>query len=251
MPDDSPKFKIKNFRCPRCHAISQQQWFDGKLAASTVNNLISHMYYEYRTSITDYEQQAVEKFVQATKNGISKGLECFIPSSFAISTCMSCNDISLWVDEEIVYPKMMLIDPPNNDLDEDIISLYNEAANIYSDSPKGATALLRLALQKILIQVGKEGKSINDDIKELVSEGLSQKIQQALDLLRVVGNNAVHPGQINIDDNSDIAFKLFHILNFIADEMITKPKELDTLYNDIVPEETKGHINRRDGRDGD
>ncbi|WP_415663473.1 DUF4145 domain-containing protein [Vibrio taketomensis] len=49
---------------------------------------------------------------------------------------------------------------------------------------------------------------MNNDIKELVSEGLSPKIQQALDSLRVVGNNAVHPGQINIDDNAEVAYKL-------------------------------------------
>lgn len=137
--------------------------------------------------------------------------------------------------------------PPNNDIDENIKALYQEAATIFIDSPRGATALLRLALQMLLKQLGKSGENINNDIKELVSEGLSPKIQQALDLLRVVGNNAVHPGQINIDDNSEIAFKLFHILNFIADEMITKPKELELLYSNVIPEETKKHIKQRDG----
>jgi hypothetical protein len=65
-------------------------------------------------------------------------------------------------------------------------------------------------------------------------------------LLRVVGNNAVHPGQIDLEDNRHIAVKLFDMLNFIAEELITKPKELDLLYRDIVPEETQEHIQRRD-----
>ena len=108
--------------------------------------------------------------------------------------------------------------------------------------------MLRLALQLLLKQLGKSGKNINNDIKELVSEGLSPKIQKALDLLRVVGNNAVHPGQIDLEDGRDIALKLFHVLNFIADEMISKPKELDLLYADVVPEETQKHINERDGK---
>lgn len=77
--------------------------------------------------------------------------------------------------------------------------------------------------------------------KDLVSEGLSQTIQKALDLLRVVGNNAVHPGQIDLEDGRDIALNLFYILNFIAHEMITKPKELARFYDDVVPEETKKH----------
>jgi hypothetical protein len=70
---------------------------------------------------------------------------------------------------------------------------------------------------------------------------------QALDILRVIGNNAVHPGQIDVDDNKDVALKLFKILNMIADDMITKPKEMENLYNDIIPDEIKNHINDRDG----
>lgn len=131
-------------------------------------------------------------------------------------------------------------------MDENIKALYIEASTILIDSPKGSTALLRLALQMLLKQVGKSGKNINNDIKELVAEGLSPKIQQALDLVRVIGNNAVHPGEINLDDNAEIAEKLFSVLNYIADQLITKPKELESLYKDLIPLETQEHIKQRD-----
>ncbi|MEI8646791.1 hypothetical protein P4S73_00880 [Paraglaciecola sp. Hal342] len=55
----------------------------------------------------------------------------------------------------------------------------------------------------------------------------------------------MHPGQIDLEDGRDIALKLFHVLNFIADEMISKPKELDLLYSDVVPEETQQHIKEK------
>jgi hypothetical protein len=132
-------------------------------------------------------------------------------------------------------------------MDEEIKNLYLEAATIFTDSPKGSAALLRLALQKLLKQVGEKGENINNDIKKLVSKNLDPKIQQALDLMRIVGNNAVHPGEINLDENKDLAVELFYILNFIADQMITRPKELDLLYNKIIPKETQEHIKRRDG----
>ncbi|MCA8917272.1 MAG: hypothetical protein KDB90_17910, partial [Planctomycetes bacterium] len=74
------------------------------------------------------------------------------------------------------------------------------------------------------------------------------KIQQALDLLRVVGNNAVHPGIIDFDDNEEVALKMFQALNLIADEMITKPKEIDELYQSVMPEQAKVHIQNRDGK---
>ena len=96
--------------------------------------------------------------------------------------------------------------------------------------------------------MGKPGKNINSDIKSLVADGLSPKIQQALDVLRVVGNNAVHPGQIDLADSNEFADKLFQILNFIAEEMLTKPRELNELYSTVVPDDTKQHIIERDGR---
>lgn len=90
-------------------------------------------------------------------------------------------------------------------------------------------------------------KNLNDEIKELVSEGLNPKIQQALDLVRVVGNNAVHPGQISFDDDNMIAIKMFSLINLIADELITRPKEIESLYEEAVPKELKEYIRKRDG----
>ena len=37
-------------------------------------------------------------------------------------------------------------------------------------------------------------------------------------------------------------------MNIIANEMITHPKEIEALYNEIIPEETKKHINMRNGK---
>jgi hypothetical protein len=241
-----PEFKSKKFKCPNCKVVSQQRWFDSQLSSKAANSIIDNVFYEYRSSVRDYTQDAIKSFIEHVEIANDRQIRQFIPSKFAISTCQSCNDISVWVDAEMIYPRKTPVDPPNDDMDEDIKALYLEAATIFTDSPKGSTAILRLALQKLLKQIGKKGKNINNDIKELVSEGLSPKIQQALDLLRVIGNNAVHPGQIDLDDNKDVALKLFHILNFISEEMITKPKELDFLYSDLIPDDTKEHIKQRD-----
>ena len=96
-----------------------------------------------------------------------------------------------------------------------------------------------------MLILGETGENINEDIKSLVSKGLPTKIQQALDYCRVIGNNAVHPSQINIDDTPEIAQVLFKMINFIIEEMITKPKELDELYN-LLPESARTAIEKRD-----
>lgn len=237
-----PQYGKNRFQCPHCSTVATQEWFTANNASNTARGILSHLYLDYRSGISDTTQTNISRFLDSVNNNFYR----FVPKEFAVATCYSCNKFTLWVNQEVVYPKKTLIPLPNDDLDEDIKSLYLEAANILIESPKGSTALLRLALQKLLKQVGKSGKNINNDIKDLVAEGLSPKIQQALDLLRVIGNNAVHPGQINLDDNAEVAEKLFSILNFIADELITKPKELEILYANLIPPDTQEHIKQRD-----
>ena len=250
MTDNSPAFGKSKLECPHCNVVSQQSWFNEGVSSTVINKIITHSYLDYRSGIPDYKQDAISAFINSNKASIASGIKHYMPPELSISTCTTCNETAIWIGEEIVYPLKSAIDPPNEDLDDDIKSLYNEAASIYALSPKGSSALLRLALQKMMKQIGKNGDNINNDIKELVASGLSVKIQQALDIVRVVGNNAVHPGQIDFDDGNDVANRLFHLINFIANELITKPKELDDLYTEIVPEETRGHISQRDSSDG-
>jgi hypothetical protein len=53
------------------------------------------------------------------------------------------------------------------------------------------------------------GKDITKDIGSFVKKGLSPKIQKALDIVRVVGNESVPPGQIDLNDNPATTTKLF------------------------------------------
>jgi len=73
----------------------------------------------------------------------------------------------------MIYPKTIKVSLPNEDLDGDIKKDYLEAANIFNDSPRASTALLRLALQKLCKQLGEKGDNINADIAALVKKGLN------------------------------------------------------------------------------
>lgn len=145
----------------------------------------------------------------------------------------------------MIYPDSSGIQPPNPDLAEDIIDDYLEAANIIHRSPRGAVALLRLSIQKLCKQLGEQGKNINDDIANLVQKGLPPTIQKALDIVRVIGNEAVHPGQIDLKDDKETASKLFDLINIIAQVMITQPKEIAALY-ETLPADKKAGIADRD-----
>lgn len=131
---------------------------------------------------------------------------------------------------------------------EDVLEDYEEARDIVGRSSKGAAALLRLAIQKLCKHLGEPGKNINDDIAALVKKGLPVMIQQALDSVRVVGNEAVHPGTIDLDDSPEIAQKLFVFINVIVDDRISKPKLIGQYYNTVLPQEKRNAIDLRDGK---
>jgi hypothetical protein len=105
---------------------------------------------------------------------------------------------------------------------DDVKAHFNEARSVYNLSPKAAAALLRLAIQHLSVDLGGSGKDLNADIAKLVQNGLPLKIQQALDVVRVIGNNAVHPGLISIDDKPEQVKKLFGDLPDTSKEQIAK-----------------------------
>lgn len=161
-----------------------------------------------------------------------------------LSDCSCCKKYAIWYKDKMLFPSATGVQPPNIDLTDEIINDYLEAASIVNNSPRGSAALLRLALQKLCIELG-ENKNIDKAIGSLVTKGLSPTIQKALDIVRVVGNEAVHPGQIDLKDNKEIALKLFELINFIAHKMITEPKEIEALYQ-TLPEEKREFIEERD-----
>jgi len=64
-------------------------------------------------------------------------------------------------------------------------------------------------------------------------------------VVRVVGNKAVHPGQIAFDvDDASTVRMLMHLINIIVNRMISEPKEIEELYEQL-PESVKDAISKR------
>ncbi len=160
--------------------------------------------------------------------------------------CGHCHKWSYWYKKQMIVPSSAPVPPPHVDMPQECLADYDEARDIVAISPRAASALLRLALQKLMTVLGEKGRNINDDIGELVKKGLPVLVQQALDFCRVVGNNAVHPGEIEINDTPEIAHNLFVMMNLIVEERISRPKHIQSLY-DKLPEGARKAIEKRDG----
>lgn len=147
--------------------------------------------------------------------------------------CDHCKETSLWRDDPSKAAKGALILPSSVnapaahvDLPDECKIDFEEAREISAVSPRGAAALLRLSVQKLCSHLGGSGENINDDIKMLVSRGLAPQVQQALDIVRVTGNHAVHPGEIALNDSPEHVTVMFEMINLIVEELITRPKQI-------------------------
>jgi hypothetical protein len=167
--------------------------------------------------------------------------------NISLSECFDCRRIAVWLVDRLVWPMRGEAPLPNPDLPKDIRDDYDEASAILDLSPRGAAALLRLAIQKLCIFLGQKGKNLNKDIGALVKKGLDSKVAKSLDVVRVIGNNAVHPGKVDMKDDRATAEKLFRLLNLIADKMISDPKHVDEFFNSL-PEDARKAILERDAK---
>jgi hypothetical protein len=243
------------FNCPHCGALAKQTWHnvaaDPYLRDYTPR--IIHQEDVENADLAKVKEEKQGELLQRLER-IAKGLpfirndhgshSCTIENVW-VARCFNCDEISIWVREKAIYPQIANAPIPNPDLSSDVLRDYREAGAILNESPRGAAALLRLAIQKICKELGGEGESINADIAHLVSTGLDKRVQQALDVVRVVGNNAVHPGLIDLRDNRAIAEKLFDLVNIIADIMISQPKHIQAMF-DGLPAGSRRAIQKRD-----
>lgn len=208
----APAYYSDGFHCPHCNTFAHQEWWD--------------------TTFKD------------ASNCYSAGID-----NLSVSFCAKCRDYSLWLDDEkrMIYPQISLAPMPEADLPDDAKADFLEARNIVMASPRGAAALLRLALQKLLIHLGEEGKHIDTDIANLVKKGLRPEVQRSLDTVRIIGNESVHPGQMDLKADQTTAIALFRLINFIVLDRITSLKEIDDIYGSL-PSSKIDAINKRDNK---
>jgi hypothetical protein len=175
--------------------------------------------------------------------------------------CQSCEQPSLWrVDPRSMLPGSTLTaqmvwpveggPPPHDDMPGEARRHYEQARKVLGASPQAAAALLRVATEAIVHHLlERDGLMLDKGIEELVRQGrIRTDVKKACDVLRVTGNNMLHPGQISAtQDTESVALRLFELVNLIVAQAITEPALIESLYADLPPEKIAG-IETRDRR---
>lgn len=244
-PYKAPSFREDAFNCSQCGAYAKQWWHYGAKATD-------------RTLLQGNAQVFIPEGLEGSAFSRITGIW--------VSECERCKKETLWFDPKasappahlrplgmhvpaptIVFPPSSPAPSPSPDLPADAKRDFDEARAILVSSPRGAAALLRLCLQKLCIHLGEPGKNLNSDIGALVRRGLPMTVQQALDTVRVVGNEAVHPGVLDLRDDPETATNLFGLVNIVVDVLITQPNTVKALYDQVVGTDKKESIEKRDG----
>jgi hypothetical protein len=268
MQTPSPSVESKDFACPHCGAHAHQLWYEtranfltdeqGKPSLPFVPRQEHVDHFDEERQSRGNSQEARERFdhVYQHASRMIEGLPFLGPelpyntsrglplNNVWVSRCHACSELALWVYDALIYPPARTGPLPNADLPTDALRDYEEASSILALSPRGAAALLRLTIEKLCRHIGAQGDDLNKMIGWLVANGLPVKIQQALDTVRVIGNEAVHPGTLDLRDDGATAAKLFELVNIIADAMISQPKRVEKLFDKIPPKKKAGIFER-------
>lgn len=250
----APSITEKAFNCPYCNAYSAQTWFDVTAERCGFNG-------ETPTTYTPSDLDSLLVAAQPDST-VAKRIVGFlsqrvvtIPASgngfgviglgnVSASQCHNCQEISIWVSDMLVHPAQKCVISPNSDMPEDIMRDFEEARAVFDASPRASAALLRLCIQKLCIHLGETTGKIDSDIASMVKKGLNPLVQQSLDIVRVIGNESVHPGEIDLNDDRETAEQLFHIVNIIVMQMISQPKMVNQMYANLPESKLRGIQNR-------
>ncbi|NBH03488.1 DUF4145 domain-containing protein [Amycolatopsis sp. SID8362] len=231
-PDSMPTFKRPRFVCPHpdCGAFAQQSW------TMVVRRAGSSGYVEHTLPL---------QFDSEVPSGDPDDA-----ARWYAAECGSCEQMSLWLDERMVFPSQdWLGEPAHADLPPQVADLYAEAASVAPRSRRAGAALARAAVEKLLRHLDPDAPksaSLEKRIERIIPQ-VSSRLQKQLQLVRVTGNGAVHiddePESIvllMLDDDEGPALLeiLLDTVNQLTEELITRPRVVETLF-DQLPEKVR------------
>jgi hypothetical protein len=238
----SPAIDQLAFNCPHCHALARQFWFsvhadplkaDEKPVVVTPD-AINRPFEE----VEEHERDRKLKWAERMASGrpfleVHRQFRNRDVQNASISYCFNCNEMCLWVCDQLVWPRRVERPEPKLQALPDVRRDDDEARQTLEASPRGAAVLLRLAMEKLCEELGESGESPKDGIASCVQEDVDARVQKVLDAMRIIESDATSQGQIGVGDNRAAAETLAGLVNLICEKMIIEPRQLQAMYTKL------------------
>jgi hypothetical protein len=226
-----PKLGAESFSCPHCNAVTHHDWFSLFLKPENATEVVvltleaamlakskegDELIERLKDNVLTYEYQEHPQTLKVKLVNLH------------VSRCYSCKGFAIWERDRLVFP-IRGKEPPDiiegdfkeviegdfTEIEEDkTADDIQEATAILNRSPRGATALIRICIRKMMPLLEQSGKNLHDNISSLVGKGLEFEIQQSMDLRQVLRQNPLKPTHFD-EEGSETATRMFASLKEI------------------------------------
>jgi hypothetical protein len=227
------------FNCPHCNALAKQFWFsvhadplkaDEKPLVASAETVKAMTFGDVDEAERDRKLQWAERMASGRAFlAVHREFRNRDVQNVSISYCFNCNEMCLWVYDQLVWPRCTGGSEPKLHALPEMRREYVKASQTLEASPRGAIALLRLAIEKLCKELGESGESPNDDVALFVREDVDARVQKVLDAVRIIEGNAGRPG----GDDQATAETLSGLVNLICEKMIMEPRHLQAVYTKL------------------
>ena len=219
-----PQLGSESFSCPHCNTVAHQDWYSLFLKPDNAAELCVLTPEGVNADASrqgDGQRDNIKEIVQLVerlkKNELTYEYQKHPHplkvrmANLHISNCHRCNGFSLWVSGLLVFPTKMDKSPELADEDVD------EAAAILNKFPRGATALMRVCIQKLVPLLEENGKELNQRVSSLVRKGLEMEMQQAKEVLEVLRGDPQQLSQLESQASKETALRFLDSLKAVLE----------------------------------
>jgi hypothetical protein len=239
----SPAIDQLAFNCPHCHALARQFWFsvhadplkaDEKPVVASAETVKALTFGDAEEEERDRKMKWAERMVSGRPFlEVHRQFRNRDVQNVSISYCFNCNEMCLWVYDQLVWPRCAGGPEPKLHASPDARRDCEEASQTLDASPRGAAVLLRLATEKLSKELGDWEQGPRTEIAPPFQEEIDARVQNVLDAMRLIENDATPPDQTSVGDDRATAETLSRLVNLICEKMMVEPRHLQALYTKL------------------
>jgi hypothetical protein len=249
-----PQFGVESFSCPHCNAVAHQDWYSLFLKPENATDVVVLAL----EALMLAKGNESDQFLQHLKDNVlayeyqehPRNLKVKL-LNLHVSRCYNCKGFTVWVRDRLVFPIKVEEAPPdivevdfeevatdvqgtveaqegdehvqtNAEDVEEASEDFEEAAAILNKFPRGAAALTRICIQKMMPLVKGNAENLDENFSSLVRKGLKVEIQQAMDVLQLVRKSPLQPSEVDLKEENETAKTLLNSLKVILERRMLK-----------------------------